>query len=112
MRSMRKSRQRWWWAAMASLCLAAGAAETQTRAQSKAQERERAQQEQARCEDQCALASEEKAQKCMERCPLPRGGNTEAFQACSKRCIQESATDNCSQQCVPESRMKKSGARK
>jgi hypothetical protein len=108
MRSMRKSHQRWWWAAMASLCLAAGAAE----AQNKAQERQRAQQAQAVCEEQCAQATEEKAMKCMERCPLPRGGKTDEFEACSQRCIKEAATDTCTQKCIPETRGTKKGAGK
>src|SRR5688572_2359760 len=93
-----------WLAAAAVLCLATGAAE----ARNKAQESERARQAQAQCEEQCSQASEEKAQKCIQRCPLPRGGNAEAFQACSQRCIRESANDNCAQQCYPESSNTKS----
>jgi hypothetical protein len=104
MRSTLKTQTRWWLAAMAGLCLAAGAAQ----ARNKAQERERAQQERVQCEEQCAQASEEKAQKCIERCPLPRGGNSDAFQACSQRCIRESANDNCAQRCDPESKDTKS----
>jgi hypothetical protein len=89
---------------MASLCLAAGAAE----ARNKAQELEKARQAQMQCEEQCATAVEEKAKKCIERCPLPRGGNADAFTACSQRCIRESANDNCAQQCHPEARTPKS----
>lgn len=108
MRSVLKTHTRWWLAVMAGLFLAAGAAE----ARNKAQEMERARQEQARCEEQCAEATEEKAQKCIQRCPLPRGGNAEAFQACSQRCIRESANDNCAQRCYPESKNTKGSTRK
>jgi hypothetical protein len=94
---------------MASLCLVAGAAE----AQSNARERQRVQQEQqAQCEEQCTQAVEEKAQKCMEHCPLPRGGNTKDFEACSQGCMREAAASDCSRQCVPVTKGTKSGARK
>lgn len=106
MRSVLKIHTRWWLAVAAGLCLATGA-----EARNKAQEMERARQEQARCEEQCTQATEEKAQKCMERCPLPRGGNTQAFQACSQRCIREAASDNCAQRCDPESKDTKRGTR-
>lgn len=107
MRSVLKTPSRWWLAAMASLFLAAGAAE----ARNKAQELEKARQEQMRCEEQCSEATEEKARKCIQRCPLPRGGNSDAFQACSQRCIRETANDNCAQKCQPEVRAPKSGTK-
>jgi hypothetical protein len=94
-------------AALASLCLAAGSAE----ARNKAQEEARARQAQAQCEEQCSLAVEEKAQKCMKKCPLPRGGNSDDFQACAQSCIHQATQENCNAQCTPEARKPKSGAK-
>src|SRR5688572_14225797 len=107
MRSVLKTHTRWWLAALASLCLAAGSAE----ARNKAQEEARARQAQAQCEEQCTLAQEEKAQKCIKKCPLPRGNNFDEFQSCSQGCIQQAASENCAERCTPEAKKPKSGAK-
>jgi hypothetical protein len=99
MRSGLKSLTRWWLAAVVGVCLAAGAAG----ARDKAKERAQARQERARCQDQCTKANEEKVEACIKACPLPRGGNSDVFQACTQRCVKEAAFDNCSKRCEPKS---------
>jgi len=96
MRSGLKPLTWWWLAAMIGVCLAAGIAEARGKA---AQEREKARREQVQCEEQCTRDSEEEVKACMTSCPLPRRGQTEDYQACTRRCVSKADLGACSERC-------------
>lgn len=93
MQPERKSLTRWWRVAVLGVCLSLGTAEAGSK------DKDRAQRELAQCAEQCDTAAEEKAEACLKKCPLPRGNNAEAFQACSQRCLNVAANDKCHERC-------------
>lgn len=103
MHSGKKALTRWWMVAVLGVCLSAGVAEAGNKNKANAEEL-------AQCEERCTQALEEKTEACMKKCPLPRGGSSEAFENCTRRCVSEASADTCSERCEQTSGRKKSGA--
>jgi hypothetical protein len=104
MHSGKKALTRWWMAAVLGICLSAGVA------QAAGNKGKASAQELAQCEERCTQALEEKTEACMKKCPLPRGGSSEAFETCTRRCVSEASADTCSERCGQAGGAKKSRA--